>query len=336
VHVYVDLRDVPKGSITGTGVYAMELVRHLPRSVEVVASGGEVYHRPSQIYDRAALDAFLGTPARKVITYLDLISYRTPALFATSELHQQYRALSMESLQGADAVLAISEYGRREIVEEFALPPDRVHAVHLGVDAAFFDRPAPRPRSAPYFLCTGSDYPHKNLPLLLRSYAWLRARWPEAPELVLVGHRTKAPGIYELGHEPAPGVRYLGELERHALPALYQHAAAFVYPSTYEGFGLPILEAMAAGTPVVCARLTSVPEVAGEAALYLDELSMDELADRMRAAASDSALRARLIEAGRERAKRFTWEETARRTAEVYALKSSRTSFGRTPVVSSS
>jgi glycosyltransferase involved in cell wall biosynthesis len=205
--------------------------------------------------------------------------------------------------------------------------------VPLGVDAAFFGRPAARPRSAPYFLCSGSDYPHKNLPFLLRSYAWLRARWPEAPELVLVGHRTKAPGIYELGHEPAPGVRYLGELDRDALPALYQHAEAFIYPSTYEGFGLPILEAMAAGTPVICARLTSVPEVAGDAALYLDELSMDELADRMREVAT---VRQRLIEAGRERVKRFTWEETARRTAEVYALKSSRTSFGRTPVVSSS
>jgi len=171
----------------------------------------------------------------------------------------------------ADAVLAISEYGRREIIEEFGLPPEKVNAVHLGVDAAFFGRPAPRPRSAPYFLCTGSDYPHKNLPLLLRSYAWLRTRWKDAPELVLSGHRTKTPGIYELGPEPAPGVRYLGEVDRDALPAL-----------------------------------------------YLDELSMDELADRMRAAATDSTLRTRLIEAGRERVKRFTWEQTAAKTVEVY------------------
>src|SRR5213595_59157 len=117
----------------------------MPPAVQVVSGECDVFHRPSQIPDQASLDAFLRVPARRVITYLDLILYRTPALFAAPELHRKYCELSLASLQAADAVLAISEYGRREIIEEFGLPPEKVNAVHLGVDAAFFGRPAPRP-----------------------------------------------------------------------------------------------------------------------------------------------------------------------------------------------
>jgi alpha-1,3-rhamnosyl/mannosyltransferase len=305
VRVYVDL---PAASgATGTGVYGYELVRHLPAGM-VVRDGYDVFHRPSQIYDVAALDRFL-REKKRVLTYLDLISYRTPTLFASREAHERYCQFSRAALEAADAVIAISEYGRREILDEFGV---EAHAIPLGVDADFFARPAPvRPWPRPYFLCVSSDYPHKNLALLLRTYAWLR---PEA-DLLFTGHRTKTPGIYELGPDPAPGVHYLGEVDRSKLPALYQHAEAFIYPSTYEGFGLPVLEAMAAGTPVICARLTSVPEVAGDAALYLDELSMDELADRMR---SVSAMRDRLVAAGRERVKRFTWQQTAAKTVEIY------------------
>lgn len=290
-------------------MYGYELVRHLPAGM-VVGEGYDVFHRPSQVYDRAALDRFLGEK-RRVITYLDLISYRTPALFPSREAHERYCTFSRDSLQAADAVIAISEYVRREILDEFGV---EAHAIPLGVDSELFARPsAARPWPRPYYLCVSSDYPHKNLGLLLRAYAWLR---PEA-DLLLTGHRTKTPGIYELGPNPAPGVHYLGEVDRSKLPALYQHALAFIYPSTYEGFGLPVLEAMAAGTPVICARLTSVPEVAGDAALFLDELSMDELADRMREV---GAVRERLVAAGRERVKRFTWEQTAARTVEVYRL----------------
>lgn len=306
MRVHIDFLDASEA--TGTAVYPRELRRHLPAGM-VVRDGYDVFHRPSQIYEQPSLRRFLDQRVPKVLTYLDLISYRTPALFPSPEAHQRYCELSRESLRAADAVIAISEYVRREILDEFGV---EAHAIPLGVDADFFGRPAAsRPWPRPYFLCVSSDYPHKNLGLLLRAYAWLR---PQA-DLLLTGHRTKTPGIYELGPDPAPGVHYLGEVERSRLPALYQHALAFIYPSTYEGFGLPLLEAMAAGTPVICARLTSVPEVAGDAAVYLDELSMDELADRMREV---GALRDRLVAAGRERVKRFTWQETAARTVEVY------------------
>ena len=360
--VCIDLRSLPPGSVNGTGVYAIELLRRLPKETCVFVEGGQqrtafqalgirtietlaelahcrIFHRPSQIYDRASLDLFLRSPALPVITCLDLISYRTPALFGSFEAYRQFRGMLFASLSSAQAVFAISEHGRREILDEFHLPPDRVHCTPLGVDASFFaTRDAERSAgvrlrhgiSGAYFLYAGTDYPHKNLALLLRAYAWLRSQWnrPEpAPELLLIGQRTGAPGgIFDQGPAPAAGVRYLGAVAREEVPPLYQEAIALVYPSAYEGFGLPVLEAMAAGTPVLCSKLTSIPEVAGDAALYLEEFSIDEIAERMIELATDAGLRQRLIEAGRKRAGSFRWEDTARKTAEIYAAVAARPS----------
>jgi glycosyltransferase involved in cell wall biosynthesis len=356
ISVCIDARDLPATVVDGTGVYAIELLKHLPRSLDlsVLVSSPElrsafrplgvriieklhelgefqIFHRPSQFYHPAPLELFLHAPAHPVITFLDLISYRTPALFGSYDAYQQSCALSFASLHAAQGVLAISEHGRREIIDEFRIAPERVHAIHLGVDRDFFGK-RDRQKSlevlrqsgitGPYFFCSGSDYPHKNLGFLLQGYALLRAIWKgpgPVPGLVLVGNRSHIPGaVFGLGEAPAPGVKYLGAVDRDELPALYQEALAFVYPSTYEGFGLPILEAMSAGTPVLCSRLTSIPEVAGDAALYLDELSLEELAEKMTTLAAHRDVRRRLVEAGYERARAFRWEETARKTAEVY------------------
>lgn len=355
--VCIDGRNLSATVMNGTGVYAIELLKHLPRSldlsvlvsspelrsalqplgvriIEALSELGEcqIFHRPSQIYHSASLQLFLHAPAHPVMTFLDLISYRTPALFKTYDAYLQHCALSFASLHAAQGVLAISEYGRREIIDEFRVRPEQVHTIHLGVDQDFFGK---RDRqkslevlrkngiSGRYFFCSGSDYPHKNLGLLLQGYALLRVIWKgpdRVPGLVLVGNRSQIGGaVFELGDAPAPGVKYLGAVDRDEMPALYQEALAFVYPSSYEGFGLPILEAMVGGTPVLCSRLTSIPEVAGDATLYLDELSIDELAEKMITLATDEDVRRRLVEEGYERSRAFRWEETARKTAEVYA-----------------
>jgi glycosyltransferase involved in cell wall biosynthesis len=354
LRVCIDMRSVPADPANGTGVYALELLRRLPldicafvggpeqratlqalgiRTIETLAelAGCAVFHRPSQIYDPASLDLFLSSPALPVITCLDLISYRTPALFAGFEEYRRFRGQMFASLSSAQAVLAISDHARREILETLRLAPERVHTTHLGVDLPFFsDRKPEKNRNvlqrhgiaAPYFFSAGTDLPHKNLGLLLRGYAWLRAIWPgpgSTPTLVLIGNRSGAPGgLFDAGSEPAPGVRYLGPVHRDDVPALYQEALALVYPSSYEGFGLPVLEAMAAGTPVMCGRMTAVPEVAGDAALYLEDFSIEEIAARMMALATDEDLRRRLIGLGHKRVRAFSWDDTARKTAEVY------------------
>ncbi len=362
--VCVDARHLAPEAINGTGVYAVELLRHLPATIETAAlvsaapqreaferlgirvvedeaelARFDVCHRPSQIYERVALERFLRSPAAPVLTCLDLISFRAPALFADFRSWREYRGLLYASLEAAEAVIAISEHGRREIVDEFALSPERVHCTPLGVDLSWFGSRDPERNAdvlhrhgiaGPYFLCTGTDFPHKNLPLLLRGYALLRARWRRSgpvPGVVLFGPASGAPGgLFALGPHPARGVHYLGAVDRRDVPSLYQEALAFAYPSTYEGFGLPVLEAMAAGVPVLCTRLTAIPEVAGNAALYLDELSVEEMAEKMLALTTDDALRARLVAAGHERARMFPWEATARKTAEIYARVAGRPS----------
>src|SRR3982750_2009126 len=156
VSVCIDVQSVPSGSVNGTGVYALELLRRLPGEISVFVAGEEqraafealgvrtletlaelegcqILHRPAQIYDAAALRLFLEAPALPVITCLDLISYRTPALFGSFEAYRRFRGMLFASLSSAQAVIAISDHGRREILEEFRLPADRGPCPPLGV-----------------------------------------------------------------------------------------------------------------------------------------------------------------------------------------------------------
>jgi glycosyltransferase involved in cell wall biosynthesis len=174
-----------------------------------------------------------------------------------------------------------------------------------------------------FFFAVGSDYAHKNVRLLLAAYQQFRTLWrgPGAtPELAIVGHPSGTiDGVFPtLRESPPPGVRYLGDVSDAELSALYQESIALAYPSAYEGFGLPLLEAMAARTPVLCSRRSSLPEVAGEAACNIDTLSDTALAQQLFDLASREDLRQKLIALGAEQVKKFTWAETARKTYAVY------------------
>jgi glycosyltransferase involved in cell wall biosynthesis len=268
-----------------------------------------------------------------VITFHDLIAWRTPSALRSIEEHERYVAMSFAALHSAQAVIAISDHNRSEILREFHLPPEKVHTVHLGVDAAAFqERNEAGNRSrlealnvrGPYLLYIGTDYAHKNLRLLLDSYAIFRHRFPttegQVPNLISAGAPSFSLGsFYDREGQWPPGVQYLGSLADDDVRVLYQEALAFVFPSAYEGFGLPVLEAMAAGTPVICSSLTSVPEVAGDAALYIKDFSPEEIAQLMLKVATSSDLRRSLVGRGQDRVKQFTWQEAARKTAQIYA-----------------
>ncbi len=207
----------------------------------------------------------------------------------------------------ATMVVTPGEAVRKHAIERFRLRPDRVVAVPEA--AAPWFRPVEAPPGNPYFLFVGTFEPRKNLPALID--AWRAVRREHGVDLVLIGRtRADAPSIAE-----EPGLRIVGELPDEELPRWYSGALAMVYPSLYEGFGLPVLEAMQCGACVIASR--AVAEAAGDAALYASGGS--ELANAMRLVASRPELvaerRARSIARSRE----FSWDRTARMTREVYA-----------------
>ena len=165
----------------------------------------------------------------------------------------------------------------------------------------------------PYLLAFGGVTSNKNLERLLKAYTLARARLGLDQSLVLVGHVPAS--VKAEGHA---GVLVTGYLPEPELARWLAHADALIFPSLYEGFGLPVLEAMAAGIPVACSAVTAIPEVAGEAAVYFDPRDPDDMAAKMAHVGRDPALRARLAAAGRARAAGFSWGRSARQTLAIY------------------
>jgi len=354
LQVAYDIRHVPAEQV-GTRTYAISLARALALLPEIEltllvrkpaqARGlkGRVQtpeqwtddvaliHKPGQVVDRGELRLLFESSAHVIITYQDLIAFRIPSAFPGNARFEEYRATSRLTLPAAQRLIAFSESVGSEIASEFGIPREEIPVVALGVEAARFSdrRPGDRLiRSAlrlpeRYFFSVASDYPHKNLDTLLDAYGRLRSRWKndEPPWLVLAGYPSGARnGLYlRLESEPLDGgVIFLGPVRSHQLRVLYRQALALVFPSLYEGFGLPPLEAMAAGTPVIAMPISAVPEVGGNCVLYPDGLSAADLARAMEHLATSEPLRDDLREKGRKWVEHFRWEKTARATLEVY------------------
>ena len=283
--------------------------------------GVDLVHLPSTI-----LPPLLPCPA--VVTVHDLAWMRYPETYQPDDLRMQRIAMSGAAARAA-AIIAVSESTARDLGEHFPRCADRVAIIPLGVSPRFSPEglavskrafPGAERLGGGYVLYAGGLQPRKNLRALLAAYRALRSQ-AEAPPLVLVGKIS--PHAQELMEEARrlsveQEVIFAGYLPDDMMPALYRGATIFVYPSRYEGFGLPVLEAMASGTPVVTSSVSAMPEVAGEAALLVSPESAEELAGAMARLLADAALQADLRVRGLARARLFTWEETARRTVEVY------------------
>ncbi len=348
--VALDLRDLPAEQV-GTRTYAVNLARELCKLPELEltllvqypaqarglqgrvvpaaawADDVAVIHKPAQVLDPAELRLLFESNAQLMITYQDLIAFRIPLVFASESRFDVYRATSRLVLPAVQQVIAISQCARNEIAAEFGIPQSEIRVVMQAAEngnehpVATARRSNRLPRR--YFYSLASDYPHKNLPNLLDAYSQLRARWKagEPPRLVLAGYSSGArSGLYpQLEHEPArEGVHFLGPVGQDQLVNLYKHAEALVFASLYEGFGLPPLEAMALGTPVIAMPVSAVPEVCGDGALYTRGFSAEALCSAMERVASEPALRKDLRERGLERVGTFSWEKTAKATFEAY------------------
>ncbi|HTM68364.1 MAG TPA: glycosyltransferase family 1 protein [Candidatus Binatia bacterium] len=226
-------------------------------------------------------------------------------------------------------ILTVSEFSKGEIVRYFGADPDRVTAIPLGFDAGRFgptfdDELRARLHALgvrrPYFLFVGRLEAKKNLRGLLESFRRFRAARPkDDAKLVLVGKTGYGYDreIRALGEDERLSVLQKGYVAPDDMRFLYGGATAFVFPSRYEGFGIPLLEAFACGTPVIASDVTSIPEVAGEAAVYVNPDDADGIAEAMAKVADDAALRADLVAKGFSRVKRFSWDATARKTWDV-------------------
>lgn len=239
------------------------------------------------------------------------------------------RVVAPRCARSAEQVITISEYSRRDILQLIPdLDPARVRVTYLSCDAVFKQAPALPKRMSesdagnrPYILSLGADDPRKNTLRLVNAYLTLLQRHGIVENLVISGYSNwECSEVYRAvrGAGATDRVRFLSFVSIDELAALYRNATLFVYPSLYEGFGIPVLEAFSSGCPVLASNVTSIPEVAGDAAIYVDPLSEEEIGKAMYRLIQDGELRQSLVQRGHARALDFSWTETAKQTLSVY------------------
>lgn len=291
--------------------------------IERVAPGTDIVHS-------VELDYPVATRRPWIVTVHDVGPLTHPQFFSRSKPWLRRRALQ-QAVARADAIVCVS-WATADAVRELAQEPigDRLRVVHEGVAGEFFQPPsrtAPGPsdalglNGAPYFLWTGSLNPRKNLRNVVRAFDLVAQRLPH--HLVLAGglgwdHQAVLSTISATSTSVRERIHRPGYVSDASLRTLYRGATAFLYVSLLEGFGLPILEAMASGCPVVTSDVSSMPEIAGAAALLVDPQQPEQIADAMLRLAGDEHLHHDLRMRGMERAAQFTWQRCARQMAQIY------------------
>jgi glycosyltransferase involved in cell wall biosynthesis len=265
-----------------------------------------------------------------VVTIHDCIHLRFPQYLPNRLAYSYARTMMRTSARRSRRILTVSEASKQDILHYLHVPSDKVEVVYNALDERLATPPTPeaiahiRDRyqlDAPFILYAGNIKPHKNLERLVEAYSVLRRRGVTHARLLIIGDEiSKYPSLRRLVHrfQLHPHVRFFGFVSDEMLSALYRLASVFVFPSLYEGFGLPPLEAMAAGTPVITSNTSSLPEVVGDAALLVDPMDAGAIADALARVLTDEPLRAALIARGRERVQAFSWERSVARIREIY------------------
>lgn len=320
-----------------------EMLSDLPDNFRLVFENSPVYSIKEQValswkLHRLKLDLYHAThyvlPAmvscRVVVTIHDIIHLLYPEFLPNRMAFLYAQRMIRRSLKRGDRIIADSHNTRTDLMDYFETDGRKIDVVYPGVAETFRrqlgDEDVRQVLSdhgveGPYLLFVGNPKPHKNLDNVVRAFAEVIRRDAFEGDLVCVGGRDEAQQRV-LHHAESLGVvdrvRLLGHVEEEALPAIYQGARLFLYPTLYEGFGLPVVEAMASGVPVITSNTSSLHEVANGYASLVDPLDVEQMTDAIIAALGDDALRERLIAAGKERSSQFSWRQTAQQTLEVY------------------
>jgi glycosyltransferase involved in cell wall biosynthesis len=281
----------------------------------VAPAGGILYH---------GMDGFLPHALRRrdrcVATVHDLGWQAHPELYPR-KLRLMYGALFPWVVRRADRLIAVSRHTADDLIRRAGVTASRIEVIYHGLDPAFAtpgDGAGPAPSGPPYLLAVGGVSPRKNTRRLIEAFARWRARGAHRAEYTLrITGTSLDPALHRNGESLPGGVSLLGYVDKVELRRLYSGAAAFVYPSIYEGFGLPIIEAMACGAPVVTSRTASAPEIAGGAAMLVDPFDIESIESALEQVTKpEEAHRLRAL--GYERARLFDWGTAAAETLEIY------------------
>ena len=358
MHVALDASNLARKAPTGVAIYGIHLIRQIASldkenqytlcyrlsrwkdkryffEVAQANFGTKIIQEPLNFVFTRKMDLFHGLDARmydskrvkNVVTIHDIPQHSNQY---SGTRHPEKKIRRYEGIMArADRIIVDSEYTKADILRFYSVPEERIDVVHLGVEEHVRTAGEEEMRAAlsrygvrvPYLLHVGRIEKKKNLCRTLEAYAGIKKRLSDPMQIVLAG--TPGPGgeeVFEaierlnLNEE----VHLAGYVRQEDLPALYSGAMVFLFPSLYEGFGMPVLEAMACGAPVLTSNVTSLPEVAGDAAVQVNPLDVGSIATGILRLVEDPALREQCVRKGLERAREFTWEKTARETLAVY------------------
>ncbi len=292
------------------GTLARLGVLYLSRStplLDAIVAGSDVFHASNQVR-RAPRGVKL------TATIHDLTCWLMPQFHTEANIRAD-RTFAEQILTRADRLIAVSENTRQDAIRVLGIGPERIETIHSGVAPEYFAA-EPVKRERPYVLFVGAIEPRKNLDTLLDAWKLLRRDLRERFDLLIAGPEgwNAEKTLARIRAE----ANYLGYVPESDLPALTAGATAFVYPSLYEGFGFPVVQAMAAGAPVVTSNTSALPEIAGDAALLVDARSADEMANALGRLLDFDSLRAELRTKGRARAKSYRWENCAAQTLKMF------------------
>ncbi|HTS48408.1 MAG TPA: glycosyltransferase family 1 protein [Bryobacteraceae bacterium] len=284
-------------------LYAANVLQAVPL-LDFAIPKVDVFHASNQVRNPPS-------KTRLTATIYDMTCRLMPELHTPDNIRAD-QSLVKNLISRADGLIAISENSRQDAMRLLGLKPDRIEVIYPGVADVYFDARA-TPAERPYVLYVGAIEPRKNVDTLLDAWDALTLR--RDFDLVIAGASgwSSEKTMARLMSRPT-SVRYLGYVPEDELPGLTAGATAFVYPSLYEGFGLPVAQAMAAGVPVITSNVSSLPEIAGEGALLVDPRSAGEIRSALEKLLTSPSLQQQLRSAGRARAERYRWKNSARQS----------------------